>query len=237
MTLTEKEKVENCKSFKELREVMERGLFCAQPGVDGSVNDIIYQKITSRKIESLAGLLDLHVFASEKFSRLFFELGWLPNLETAIGNNDTFQLIESLAFQLYDCKLSLRDAILYCYFGEEAVNRAFGRDGYEDSYGPIPSMDELKQQLEDLSGKKMPFEIAELTCFSQRPNIFENVDEYFCSYNGGNLAYFTAAAYKKHNPHSTIPEGARALERTHELQKASSALGYGEIFYIPPSTE
>ena len=39
---------------------------------------------------------------------LFFELGNLSNLEIATGNNETCQLILSLAFQLYDCKLYLR---------------------------------------------------------------------------------------------------------------------------------
>ena len=215
-------------------------LFCAHPGANGSVNGINYRQIVSNKIEGLVKLIDLHVTASEKFARLFFELGCFFDSEIVRGNpytDEALKLMENLAFQLYDSKLCLRDAALYCYFGEEAVNKAFRRDGFEDSYGPISWMDELKQQLEDLSGKKMPFEIAELTYFSKRPNVFENVDEYFCSYDEGNTAYFTEAAWQKHRPCSAISEGARALDKTHQLQKASNALGYGEIFCIPLSEE
>ena len=246
LTRTEKVKVESCKSFKELREVMNRTLFCAHPDENGSVNGINYRQITSNKMEGLAKLIDLHVTASEKFARLFFELGCFFDPETPGGNlytDEAFKLIENLAFQLYDSKLHLREQMLKCYFGEEVYAQVlvFAQEiDWIEKNNPdfmTIQMTRIKLKLEELSKKKMPPIIENHTFFSSQPNCFEEVDEYFCSYDEGNTAYFTKAAWQKHRPCSAISEGARALDKTHQLQKTSNALGYGEIFCIPPSAE
>ena len=140
----------------------------------------------------------------------------------------------NLAFHLYDSKLCLREQMLKCYLGEEVFAQEI--DWIEKNNMTI-DMTRMKLKLEELSKKKMPPIIEHHTFFSNQPNCFEEVDQYFCSYDQGNTAYFTKAAWQKHRPCSAISEGARALDKTHQLQKASNALGYGEIFCIPHSEE